>query len=173
MPKLSVPVNNQTDHIQGAENAPVQLVEYGDYQCPYCGSAYVVIKELQAQLGDKLSFVFRNFPLTEIHQHALPAALAAEAAGKQGKFWDMHDVLYENQNYLGNAALLEYAEQLGLDRQQFENDFSSQACMDKVQADFESGVRSGVNGTPSLYINGQKYQGEVELGALAQYILNH
>ncbi|MDR2954489.1 MAG: DsbA family protein, partial [Prevotella sp.] len=96
------------DHVQGKPNAPVELIEYGDYQCPYCGKAYYIIKDIQEKMGDNLKFVFRNFPLTDLHEYALHAALASEAAGLQGKFWEMHDTLFENQRYLNDGDIVKY-----------------------------------------------------------------
>lgn len=157
MSQLRPPVNNQ-DHFEGnADEAKVILTEYGDYQCPSCGEAYPIVKNLQRYFGDKLLFVFRNFPLQDSHPDAFAAALAAEAAGKQGKFWEMHDVLYENQQRLDNEALDYYAEQIGLDTDQFQDDMQSEELRTKVENDIESGLRSGVNGTPSFYINNDKY----------------
>src|SRR5215213_5813051 len=114
-PKLTLPVSSERDHAQGPDTAPVTLVEYGDYECPYCGQAYPIIKRLQETLGDKLRFVFRNFPLNTLHAHAGVAAQAAEAAGAQGKFWEMHDLLYENQEELDESDLHKYALKLGLE----------------------------------------------------------
>ena len=155
MPKLRVPVN-QNDHIQGSENAPIELVEYGDYQCPYCGEAYPEIKALQKKMGKNLKFVFRNFPLTQMHENAKNAALAAEAAGAQGKFWEMHNMLYENQNSLKEENLVSYAEKIGLDVDRFKNDLQNKTFISKVEGDFEGGMKSGVNSTPSFYVNGEK-----------------
>lgn len=145
------------DHIAGSEYAPVELVEYGDYQCPYCGQAYPIVKQIQEELGDELKFVFRNFPLAELHPQAKMAAVAAEAAARQGKFWSMHDIIFENQHNLLDTDLVRYAKTLGLDLAKFKDDINDPALMDKVESDFESGVRSGVNGTPTFFINGHKY----------------
>jgi protein-disulfide isomerase len=161
MAKLKPPVN-QKDHIQGNPGASIELVEYGDYQCPYCGQAYLIIKSIQAKTGDQLKFVFRNFPLTEIHQRSAYAAVAAEAAGFQGKFWEMHDILFENQKNLQDEDLIRYAEQLNLDIKKFQEDFRNREYKERVESDFESGVRSGVNATPSFFINGAKYEGSFE-----------
>jgi len=161
MAKLKPPISNK-DHIQGNPEASVELVEYGDYQCPYCGQAYPVIKSIQAKMGDKLKFVFRNFPLSEIHQRAAYAAVAAEAAGFQDKFWEMHDILFENQRNLQDEDLIKYAEQLNLNMKKFQEDFRNREYREKVESDFESGVRSGVNATPSFFINGAKYEGSLE-----------
>ena len=149
----------KNDHIQGSSSAPVILVEYGDYECSYCGRAYPIVKQLQRTFGKKLTFVFRNYPLTEIHRHALDAALAAEAADRQGKFWEMHDILYENQTHLHPEHLLAYAKQIGLDLGQFKQDFKSEAVIDKIQSDINSANRIGIQGTPSFFVNGQFFEG--------------
>lgn len=148
---------NSKDQFQGHANAAIELVEYGDYQCPHCGRAYPIIKQLQEAMGDKMKFVFRNFPLTNIHPDAMNAAVAAEAAGIQGKFWEMHDMIFEHQNRLLENDLYAYAQQLGLNVEQFQNDMLSETVLAKVEDDFESGMRSGVNGTPSFFINGEKF----------------
>jgi protein-disulfide isomerase len=156
---LTTPVG-ETDHIQGASDARVTLVEYGDYECPYCGMAYPIVKRLQARLGDQLRFVFRNFPLSEMHPHAAAAAELAEAAALQGKFWEMHDALYENQRALAPADLERYARKLGLDLDSIETAFKGGALRQRVKADFTSGVRSGVNGTPTFFIDGRRFDGD-------------
>jgi protein-disulfide isomerase len=156
------PAVNARDHVQGAEHAPIELVEYGDYQCPHCGRAYPLIKNIQALLGKKLRFIFRNFPLADAHPNAMHAAIAAEAAALQGKFWEMHDIIFENQIHLGDNHLVKYAASLGLDTDQFKSDFEKPETTERVEADFESGIRSGVNGTPCFFINGQKYNGDWE-----------
>src|SRR6266478_4479637 len=156
--KLTLPVG-QRDHWQGPENAPVTLLEYGDYQCPYCGQAYPIVKELQRRLGDRLSFVFRNFPLTQIHQHAQQAAEAAEAAGAQDKFWEMHDALFEHQRALDDKHLKEYAAKLGLDEARFSREMAEHSYAARLREDLLSGARSGVNGTPTFFINGERYDG--------------
>lgn len=158
-PKLVVPVNER-DHIQGSPDAPVTLVEYGDYECPHCGRAYLIIKDIQRILGHRLRFVFRNFPLTTVHPHAEHAAESAEAAGEQGKFWEMHDTLYENQDALDDDHLREYAVELGFNVERFSREvFVEHTYVDRVREDFMSGVRSGVNGTPSFFINGRRHDG--------------
>jgi len=154
---LKPPVSNDTDHIQGLKRATIELVEYGDYQCPHCGRAYPIIKRIQEKFKDDLKFVFRNFPLSEIHPQAIQAAAAAEAAGRQEKYWEMHDIIFENQHNLAKPALLEFATKLGLDLRKFEVDLSDQSIIEKIESDFESGVRSGVNGTPTFFVNGTKY----------------
>ncbi len=158
------------DHSQGSTDAAVTLVEYGDYQCGYCGEAYSLVKDAQEALGAKMRFVFRNFPLAEAHPHATAAAQAAEAAARQGKFWEMHDMLYENQEALSSQDLMSYAHEVGLDPDQFKKDIGSDTISDKVEADFEGGARSGVNGTPSFFVNGQKYEGDWLDGALTDFL---
>ena len=168
---LTPPVDGERDHTAGPASAPVTLVEYGDYQCPYCGMAYPIVKSLQQALGDDLCFVFRNFPLTDSHPNAEHAAEAAESAGAQGAFWEMHDTLYENQQALDDRALLSYGKQVGLDADQLATDLADGTYRARVREDFRSGVRSGVNGTPTFFINGSRYDGswtdaEQFLGAL-------
>jgi len=155
------PSVSEKDHIQGAESASIEIVEFGDYECPHCGDAYPVVKEIEETFGDQIKFVFRNFPLQEAHPLALPAALAAEAAARQGKFWEMHDAIYENQYRLDEEIFDELAETIGLDLDKFKEDADSDETQQKVEDDFESGIRSGVNGTPSFYINGTKFDGGV------------
>jgi protein-disulfide isomerase len=164
------PAVSSKDHLQGENTAPLELVEYGDYQCPHCGRAYPIIKNLQRSLGADLKFVFRNFPLSESHPDAFNAAMAAEAAGLQQKFWQMHDVIFENQQDLNMESLFLYAKTIGLDLEQFKNDIQKNELIAKVEQDFESGVRSGVNGTPSFFINGKKYNGDWEEDEFIQYL---
>jgi len=161
-----VPVAADRDHIQGRADAPVTLVEYGDYECPFCGAAYPVIKDIQAQMGDGLRFVFRNFPITTSHPHAEKAAEAAEAASVQGHFWEMHDHLYEHQQQLTGAHLHAHAQALGLDLRRFDQDLADNVYAPRVREDFMSGVRSGVNGTPTFFINGVRYDGSPDLDSL-------
>jgi protein-disulfide isomerase len=160
--RLTIPVTEDRDHIQGPAEAPVTLIEYGDYQCPYCGVAYPIVKDVQARMGDRLRFVFRNFPITTKHPNAEAAAEAAEAASAQGKFWEMHDVLYENQKRLRDADLHGYAEQLGLDLDRFDREVAGHVYAERIRDDFMGGVRSGVNGTPTFYINGMRYDESYE-----------
>jgi len=165
MSQLKPPVG-ANDHVQGSAKAPVTLVEYGDYECPYCGEAYAIVKALQERLGDQLRFVFRNFPLSQAHTHAEHAAEAAEAAGAQGKFWEMHDMLYENQDALEDEDLVRHARALHLDVPRFVKDMEEHRYADRVREDFRSGVRSGVNGTPSFFVNGVRHDGPFDLGSL-------
>ena len=155
MSRLKPPVTEK-DHQTGNSKASVTLTEYGDYQCPYCGRAYPLLKRLLREKGQVVHFVFRNFPLQEIHPMALSAALAAEAAANQGKFWEMHDLIFEHQQELSLSRLIDFAQMLGLEMNQFTRDWQSEVTVSKVEADFESGLRSGVNGTPSFYVNGEK-----------------
>jgi protein-disulfide isomerase len=155
MTKLQPPVTER-DHSTGNIKASITLVEYGDYQCPYCGRAHPLIKRLLKEHGGVVHFVFRNFPLEEIHPMAIAAALAAEAAGEQEKFWEMHDLIFEHQAQLSHQQLLDFAKSLGLDEKRFAHDWKSEAALSRVEADFESGVRSGVNGTPNFFVNGNK-----------------
>jgi protein-disulfide isomerase len=165
-PALTVPVAEDRDHIQGPADAPVTLVEYGDFECPYCGGAYPIIKEVQARMGDRLRFVFRNFPITTSHPHAEQAAEAAEAAAGRGRFWQMHDLLFENQRRLRDEDLRAYAEQAGLDVERFDEELAEHVHAARVREDFMSGVRSGVNGTPTFFINGVRHDGSYEVEAL-------
>ncbi len=158
---LAIPVS-ATDHAQGPADAAVTLVEYGDYQCPYCGAAYHVIKAVQKHLGKKLRFVFRNFPLNQAHPQAELAAETAEAAAAQGKFWEMHDALYENQQQLGQRLIETLVGRLKLDAEKFETDLETRKYQPRVKHDFMGGVRSGVNGTPGFFINGERYDGSWE-----------
>jgi protein-disulfide isomerase len=169
MTELKPPVNSK-DHIQGNITAPLELVEYGDYQCPHCGRAYPIIKNVQRKLGVDLKFVFRNFPLSEMHPDAFNAALAAETAGLQHKFWQMHDIMFENQQELDLGSLFFYAKTIGVDLERFKKDIQKNTIVAKVEEDIESGVRSGVNSTPSFYINGKKYNGDWEEDVFVQYL---
>lgn len=164
--QLRIPVGEQ-DHAQGRADAPVTLVEYGDYQCPHCGRAHPIVRQVQQRLGDRLRFVFRNFPLTEIHPQALQAAEAAESAGAHGgeaAFWAMHDAIFEHQQdsrtALSDRHLLEYAKDVGADTAAMARDLEAGAHEARVRADFMGGVRSGVNGTPTFFVNGMRFDGD-------------
>jgi len=148
------------DHIQGSPDAPFVLIEYGDYQCPYCGDAHDVVKEIEDRLGEKLCFVFRNFPLVEMHPYAEHAAEAAEAAAAQGRFWEMHDLLFENQNALEDEDLADYAAELGLDAKRLIAEVQSGAHASRIQKDLRSGEKNGVSGTPTFFVNGKLFEGE-------------
>ena len=157
---LAVPVS-EVDHARGEPNAPLTLVQYGDYECPDCAAAFPVVVRLREALGPRLRFVFRNFPQNSIHPHASVAAQAAEAAGAQGKFWPMHDLLYAHQATLADHSMDEFALKLGLEIYKFNADLSSERFARRVREEFEGGQRSGVKGTPTFFINGQRYRGEV------------
>src|SRR5688572_1487272 len=170
-PRLTIPVTER-DHYQGPADAPLTLVEYGDYECLYCGRAYPVVKRVQKRMGERLRFVFRNFPLNTIHEHAGVAAQAAEAAASQGKFWEMHDILYEHQDELADKDLREYALKVGLEIYQFNADLAGEKYAKRVRDDFRGGVRSGVNGTPTFFINDVRYDGEHKLAPMLQALEN-
>jgi protein-disulfide isomerase len=165
------PPFSEKDHYQGDIKAPLELLEYGDFQCPYCGRAYPIVKKVQQRLGKELRFVFRNFPLTDAHPQAYTAALAAEAAGLQNAYWKMHDLLYENQEGMGTQNFFTaLATRLGLDITKFESDLQDAAIAKKVDDDFESGVRSGVNGTPGFFINGLRYDDDWDEKSLIAHL---
>ena len=161
MSTLKIPVT-KADHIQGDDNAPITLVEYGDYQCPYCGEAYPIVKKIQKHFGNRLRFVFRNFPIVDSHPYAGIAAIAAEFAAKHNKFWEMHDMLYEHQQALDLPDLLNYMKSLGLPVNEFQEAIQNETYNNKIENDFMGGVRSGVNGTPGFFINGTFYNGSFE-----------
>lgn len=158
----------ERDHTSGSADGSIELLEYGDYECPFCGQAQPIVKEIQRRLGDDLLFAFRHFPLTNIHPHAEHAAEAAEAASAQGNFWGMHDLLFENQAALEDEDLLAYAGELGLDETRLVREVTSSVYAPRIREDFKSGVRGGVNGTPTFFINGERYDGEFDL----KYLLN-
>jgi protein-disulfide isomerase len=169
MSKLSIAVSDK-DHRQGDSDAPCTLVEYGDYQCPSCGQAYPIVKRVQKHFGKRLLFVFRNFPLSEMHPYAEPAAETAEFAGAHHKFWEMHDLLYEKQDRLDDALLFQLAEQLQLDPEKLRQALAAKEFEPRVRADFRGGVRSGVNGTPTFFINGQRHDGAYDYASLVEAI---
>ena len=169
MAKLSIAVNSK-DHRQGDPAAPCTLVEYGDYQCPSCGQAYPIVKRVQKHFGKRLSFVFRNFPLSQMHQHAESAAETAEFAGAHDKFWQMHDLLYENQDRLSNELYVELAQELHLAPAQLIEALETKEFQARVRADFSGGVRSGVNGTPTFFINGVRHDGSYDFASLVEAI---
>jgi protein-disulfide isomerase len=169
MATLKVPVN-ENDHIQGNSDAPITLLEYGDYECGYCGMAYPIIKRVQKHFADQLRFVFRNFPLTEMHPNAEIAAETAEFAGAHEKFWEMHDLIYENQQLLSGTHLLKLAQTLKLSVSDLEQALRDETFAAKIRADFLSGVKSGVNGTPSFYINNIRHNGSFEFDELVMAI---
>jgi protein-disulfide isomerase len=166
---LKVPVEEQ-DHTQGSEDAKCTLVEYGDYECPHCGHAYPIVKRVQKHFGKKLRFVFRNFPLAEMHPHAESAAETAEYAGAHGKFWEMHDRLFENQEQLGGALYLKLAQGMGLPPQELREAVEKRQFLARVKSDFTGGVRSGVNGTPTFFIHGKRHDASFEYEDLVEAI---
>ena len=153
----------ERDHISGSAGGLTRLLEYGDYECPFCAEVEPIVKEIQRRLGDDLLFGFRNFPLTNIHPHSEHAAEAAEAAGTQGNFWAMHDLLFENQEALEDDDLAAYAAKLGLDQTRLIREVIWKIYTPRIREDFKSGVRGGVNGTPTFFINGERYDGPLDL----------
>jgi protein-disulfide isomerase len=166
---LAVPVTER-DHAQGPVTAPVTLVEYGDYECPHCGAVHPIIQEIQRQMGGTLRFVFRNFPLAAMHRHAMRAAEAAEAAGAQGKFWEMHDRLFDDQEKLEDADLIAHAKAIGLDIPRFESDLTGHVYLPRVQEDYRGAIKSGVKGTPAFFINNVRYKGAYDLEPLLEAV---
>ena len=156
--ELDPAVDPQRDHVVGPADAPLTLVEYGDFECPFCARSYPAVKAIRRELGDRLRFVFRHFPRPE-HPHARHAAEASEAAAAQGRFWQMHDMLFEHQAALANQDLVGYAATIGLDVGRFEHDLTSHVFVERVHADLESAARSGAHGTPTFFINGVKHEG--------------
>jgi protein-disulfide isomerase len=166
---LAVPVG-PADHVVGRDDAPITLVEYGDYECSYCGTAFVIVNDLRAAFGDSVRFVFRNMPLVDAHPNAEHAAEAAEAVALQGKFWPMHDRLYEHQDDLGDASLLRYAHEVGADPDEVARVLESGVARQRVIDDFDGGVRSGVQGTPTFFVNGLRYEESWELGPFREHL---
>jgi protein-disulfide isomerase len=164
-PRLTVPVSER-DHVRGQATAPLTLLEYGDYECPFCGAAHAVLKQLLEIMGDEVRLAFRNFPLAQIHPRAQLAAEAAESAALQGRFWEMHDTVFEHQDRLEVQDVIGYAAALRLDLQRFGTDLSQHTCAPRVREDFLSGIRSGVNGTPTFFVNGVRHNGSYDLGSL-------
>jgi protein-disulfide isomerase len=163
--KLLLPIQPE-DHVQGSPDARYTLVEYGDYECPDCGRLFVTLGELHVQLRDELRLAFRHYPLSGVHPHAQQAAEAAEAAGAQGRFWEMHDLLFANQSALGTKDLNRYAGQLSLDTQRFRDEVKHRIYEDRVREDFRRGVANGVYGTPGLFINGVRHDGALDVNSL-------
>jgi NhaA family Na+:H+ antiporter len=168
-PTLKPPVSDQ-DHVRGPDQAAVTLVEYGDYQCPHCRQVQPIIHELRDRFGHRLRYVYRHFPITTVHPQAQLAAEAAEAAAAQGKFWEMHNLLFEHQEALDLPSLLRSAAELGLDTDRFEQELEEHVYADRVQSDFRSGVRSGANGTPTFFLNGVRYDGPWDLDSLVAQV---
>ena len=168
--KLTVPVSIGLDHIRGSVNAPITIVEYGDFECPYTGEAYPVIKELTKQFNEKIYFVYRNFPLNDIHPYAQHAAEAAEAAAAQDKFWQMHDYLFEHQKALDDHHLLEYAQKVELNIDRFKKEMSEHVYAPLINKSLKSGIDSGVEGTPTFFINGERYEDSWDLDTLTSFL---
>lgn len=168
--RLAEPVSDH-DHAIGPTDAAITLVEYGDFECPYCGRAYREVETLRERLGGKLRFVFRNFPIPESHPHAIRAAEAAEAADKQGKYWDMFDMLYTHQGALDDEHLMDYARTLSLDTRAFRAELESDAALPEIRDDVDSGLASGVEGTPTFFINGEMYEGPLDADSLEDAML--
>ena len=168
--KLVTPVNIGTDHIRGSINAPISIVEYGDYECPYTGMAYPIVKEIINKFNNKVYFVFRNFPLNDIHPHAQLAAEAAEVAAAQDKFWQMHDYLFEHQKALDDSHLLQYAEKLGLDINKFKKEVSGHTYAPLIEESLKSGIDSGVEGTPTFFVNGERYEDSWDLDTFSNFL---
>jgi protein-disulfide isomerase len=166
---LSVVVG-KGDHALGPEDAPVTVVEYGDYQCPYCADMHPMIKSIAKSMGTQMRFVFRHMPLIEMHPYAQHAAEAAEAASAQGKFWEMHDAIFQQQSELGSDLLHQLAVRIKLDIDQFASDLDARRFRPRVKRDFMGGMRSGVAGTPTFFINGKRYEGPLNQAALLSAI---
>jgi Na+:H+ antiporter, NhaA family len=167
---LDPPVDAARDHVRGPADAPVTLVEYGDFQCPYCGDAYPVVQDLQERFGDGLRFVFRHMPLADLHPRAPAAAQAAEAAAAQERFWEMHDRLFEHQHELSDQDLREHAAAIGLDVERVDSELNEGVHAARVDEDFASGVRSGTPSTPRFFINGVIHLGSPSYPELAERI---
>ena len=166
--QLAAPVDEKRDHVRGPSNAPVTMVEYGDFECPDCGAAYPTVSELIQRMGDRMRFVYRYYPLVDMHPHAEHAAEIAEAAAAQGKFWEMYDKLYQNQRHLSDDNLMQYATSLGLDTQRIEREMQNETYTKRIEEDLESGDASGLEGTPTFYINGAYYDGAYNVDAFQE-----
>ncbi|HEV8124208.1 MAG TPA: thioredoxin domain-containing protein [Gemmatimonadales bacterium] len=171
MAGLLIPVTAR-DHCRGPAEASLVLVQYADFQCPHCALLHPIVDEIRRELKDSLRVVFRHFPLSQVHPRAKAAALAAEAADSQGKFWDMADLLHDNHEELDQDSLERYAKKLKLSMKQFSGEIESGAHEARIRADFLGGVRSGVNGTPTFFINGQRHEGSLTFDAMVTALLN-
>lgn len=165
-PVLTLPITPGRDHVLGPVDAPLTMVEYGDYECPFCRMAYPEVADVVERMGEELCFAYRHFPLTTVHPHAVRAAEAAEAAGAQGRFWEMHALLFAEQDRLDAPSIVLRAERLGLDVERFVAEVRDQVHAPKVQSDFLSGVRSGVQGTPTFFVNGRRHEGPADARSL-------
>jgi protein-disulfide isomerase len=163
---LAAPVDPERDHVRGSDDAPVTLVEYGDFECPFCGQAEPVVRELVNDFGHDLRYVFRHLPLSDVHPHAQLAAEAAEAADDQGAFWEMHDLLFEHQDALEPKDLITYAEQLGLDVGRFAEQLRRHEHAGRIASDVDDADLSGVSGTPTFFVNGLRHQGAYDIETL-------
>jgi protein-disulfide isomerase len=168
--KLITPINIGTDHMRGSVDAPISIVEYGDYECPYTGMAYPIVKEMMKQFNNKVYFVFRNFPLNDIHPHAQHAAEAAEVAAAQDRFWQMHDYLFEHQKALDDNHLLQYAGKLGLDINKFKKEVTEHTYAPLIEESLKSGIDSGVQGTPTFFVNGERYEDSWDLETFSNFL---
>jgi protein-disulfide isomerase len=166
---LSIPVGPD-DHVSGPPDAKLTLVEYGDYQCPYCGQAFPIVERLRTHFDDSMRFVFRNLPLADMHPHAEAAAEVAEAVGRQGKFWEIHDTLYEHQRDLSDKALRHYIEEVGANVDEAMKEVAGGGPRDRVEADFEGAIRSGANGTPTFFVNGVRYDGSWQYEPFLEFL---
>jgi protein-disulfide isomerase len=169
--RLLLPIRRM-DHVHGPEDATYTLVEYGDYECADCGRLYVILRDLQRGIGSRLRIVFRHYPLSGLHRHAQQAGEAAEAAGVQGKFWEMHTLLFERQQALRTKDLIRYAGELALDVERFRDELKNETYSERVRADFLAGVQNGVSGTPGLFLNGVRYGGEWEKESLRSHLMS-
>jgi Na+/H+ antiporter NhaA len=167
---LATDIDPDEDHIRGPDDAPVTLVEYGDFECPYCGRAEPNVRQLLADQGADIRYVFRHLPLSDVHEHAQLAAEATEAAGAQGKFWEMHDLLFDHQDALTGRDLMRYAEELGLDLDQFHDELKRHEHAPRVARDVESAELSGVSGTPTFFVNGQRHHGAYDIHTLKKAV---
>ncbi len=168
---LSIPVGHD-DHASGPLDAKLTVVEYGDYQCPYCGQAHPIVEKLRATFAESMRFVFRNLPLADVHPDAEAAAEVAEAVALQGKFWEIHDTLYENQRNLSESALRRYIEEVGADVDEAQKVIAEGGPRDRVDADFEGAIRSGANGTPTFFVNGVRYDGSWQYEPFFEFLTN-
>jgi protein-disulfide isomerase len=167
---FTTPQVTADDHVQGPADAPVTVVEYGDYECPYCRGAFRDVQEMLSSYRGRIRFVFRNFPIPQLHPHAVQAAVAAEAAGAQGKFWPMYELLLQPHAHLDTDSLVSYAEVLGLDVPHFAEDLAGQRYAARIEGDVQEGLRNGVNATPKFYVNGQRVDGKVPLEHLEELV---
>jgi formate-nitrite transporter family protein len=167
---FSAPEVTADDHVLGPADAPVTLLEYGDYECPFCRGAFRDVHRLLDRYPGRIRFVFRNFPLAQVHPHAEMAAEAAEAAAAQGKFWDMYELLLQDTSGLDLDSLLTYAERLGLDVARFRNEVMGNVYAEKISRDIDEGIRNGVNQTPKFYVNGQRIDGKFPMEGLVDAV---